>query len=61
MNLADLCPRGRDLYAEWQRWRQSIGLVMRASPQWANTISLQRCAFKAYRAHVDECATCKEE
>ena len=61
MNLADLCPEGREKYAEWKRWERPLEWVMRASPHWVNIKSSQHRAWQAYLEHKRTCAFCKEE
>ena len=52
MNTADLCPRGRELYAEWMAWKER---------KFAQTAMQEYYAYRAYQEHIGECPFCKQE
>ena len=56
MNTADLCPRGRELYAEWMAWHRQANSL----PTFIKVVEQKSRAYQAYRQHVDECDYCKE-
>ena len=55
MNLADLCPEGREKYAEWKAWNE------RWANEWATGKYHTIRAWRAYQEHKRTCEFCKEE
>jgi hypothetical protein len=59
MNLTDLCPRGRELYAEYLSWRKRREM-------WTHSfqpIAFEVCdeLYRDYQQHLRECELCGEE
>ena len=56
MNLADLCPEGREKYAEWKAWNETMN-----NAPYIHVINQTKRAWQAYQEHIRECEFCKEE
>jgi len=54
MNTADYCPRGRELYDEFEKCNNTYQKFQRI-----HMLFMLVDAQQAYRQHVDECDICK--
>ena len=62
MNLADLCPEGREKYAEFEKYDWMNGLhSISTSPNVLNAIRMKNNAYRKFLEHKRTCEFCKEE